>query len=136
LTTLNLLEWPHGHHPGLDITAYTAVQSKLQDTACQLLEWARHTYHQPGKHRRLLEVIAFGSRELLQSPVPRYFVDGEMAALGRTRKVAVQVSLKDLYINGMAVDILHHEWRDWDPMSRQRAGSAFYRFDEDRPFVR
>ena len=61
--------------------------------------------------------------------MPRHFVEGEISAMQKTRKTALQVGLRELFLEGIAVDILHHEWRVWGKW-RRSGGEEFYLVDE------
>ncbi|KAK4550553.1 hypothetical protein LTR36_000132 [Oleoguttula mirabilis] len=131
LTTLNLLTWPRQYWETRAISQLVALQPSLQQLAWQLLQRGRYTYHRPGHRTRRLEILAFGIRERNTSaPCPRYFVESDVTVMQRTRKTAVHVGLKQLHEEGLGVDILHYEWRDWDKLSRLREEKAFYVCDE------
>jgi len=48
----------------------------------------------------------------------------------RKKKTASQVGLRELLFEAQAVDILHHNWRDWDESSRMRTQTVLYVSDQ------
>jgi len=136
LTTLNISNWPDWYCFGKKGTFYTTMQPRLQGVVRTILDYGRHTVYRPGQDPRRLELLALGTRDRsryrdVTQPLPRYFVEGHVETLGRRRKVAWPIRLKEAYIEGLGVDILHHEWRCFDERTRHESeGSAVF-YDDD-----
>ena len=70
-----------------------------------------------------LQLIFFDVRERFYTvPKPMYFVQSEVAIMGKTKVRAESVSLKFLRSQGLAGKVVDYKRRDWLISSRTQAG--------------
>ena len=133
LSTLNILSWPETYERAQPPKYYASTMAPaLARLATDILTTCRSERLYPYHSQRRFEIVAFGLREICPESsyaIPKYFVEGEVRGLRYTKAAAVPADLRVLDEEGLATEILHHEWRQFDKESTH-VPRRFYMFDE------
>ncbi|KAK5122601.1 hypothetical protein LTR85_003864 [Meristemomyces frigidus] len=107
LTILNILNWPTAYEHGQKKNYYASrcfmIQRLVTDTFAAFRNFAL-TISEPECPRRILQVIVFGTVEVDDAVPPAlYDVEADVKCLGSAYRIAQEVPLPDLQLEGHAV---------------------------------
>ncbi|KAK5131442.1 hypothetical protein LTR08_000906 [Meristemomyces frigidus] len=132
LRSLAIFNWPDDYQLCGSPAYYATKVPQLARLAADI--FARYRHYNPEDYAfgkddlgAMLEIVAFGVRERdSHVPSPRYFVPAKVVSHRRERHTAEKKKISELVDEGLQVDMIDYEARDWNKQTR----TSFQRYRE------